>query len=302
MPAPEKKLTDADVMTGFNPAYGVSAEEIEANGGDVPVEDAAAEGTGETPPAESSSASPAADQVEVRLDGRTFKAPKEIAEAFTREINRRDGTRGAELQTLRQRVATLETSVHPGAKDEKDPNEPPIPNPELQIEDPAKHQEQILARIRWEQEQKVTGLTKQYEEAEAAKQQETARRAAWQAHVDAFYSKPENAVLRDNKDIVDMVLDKHRAELNDLSVEEGFERLSQLSKERLAKATGAAPALKAKAKTPPNLEGSATRVAPASQREQDSGPKSLSQAMKERRQKAAAAFTGGGGRPAAPAR
>lgn len=288
----EKKLTDADVMTGFNPAYGVSAEELEARAATEAAEGSDS-GEGAPAPETEEAASPAAPEVEVRLDGRTFKAPKEIADAFTREINRRDGTRGAELQTLRERLAAVEArTTKPAEPENSGPPEPPVPNPELQIEDPAKYQEQLVSRIRWEQEQKVQGLTRQYEEAEAARERETARRAAWSAHCDAFYSKPENAILRQNQDIVDLVLKKNAEQLAPLGVEEGFAELGRLAKERLAKVTGQAPEIKARTNPkPPVLEGSGARKPIARPAGGDDGPKSLSQALKDRRRAASEAFT-----------
>src|SRR5439155_181007 len=120
-------------------------------------------------------------EVSITLDGRSLKAPRDIAEAFTREINRRDGTRGAELQTLRERLARLEGAATKTATPigSDGPAEPAIPDPELQIENPAEYQKQVFARIRFEQEQKITGLANAYEAAETAKEADTARRAAW---------------------------------------------------------------------------------------------------------------------------
>lgn len=297
----ERKLTDADVMTGFNPAYGVSAEELEAKADAPADEGAGSDGEGAPAPGESGAPTVPAE-VDVKLDGRTFKAPKEIADAFTREINRRDGTRGAELQTLRERLAAVEARTTRPTETPSDntPPEPPVPNPELQIEDPAKYQEQVLNRIRWEQQQTVQGLTKQYEEAEAARQRDTQRREAWAQHVNAFYAIPENAVLRDNKDIVDKVMELNAEYLAPLSVEEGFKELGRLAKERLAKVTGQAPEVKARTTPkPPALEGSTRRdsaVRPAGPKE--TGPLSLSAALKERRNRAAAAFGTGAPRQA----
>src|SRR6266446_4650264 len=98
------KLTDADVMTGFNPDRSLSAEDIVAQQEGAPAEGTAPEchadpGEDQAPPADE-----APSEREVTLDGRRFKASRDIADAFTREINRRDGTRGAELQTLRDRL------------------------------------------------------------------------------------------------------------------------------------------------------------------------------------------------------
>lgn len=293
--ATPNKLTDADVMTGFNPAFGVSAEEVEARQDDAEsIDGAAPEGDGGSASETETQDASAAPEVEVRLDGRTFKAPKDIAEAFTREINRRDGTRGAELQELRQRLANVEArSTTAPTKPESDaPTAPPVPDPELQIENPAEYQKQLLAHVRYEQEQKALALAKQYDEAEAAKDRENARRAAWEKHVSAFYSKPENAVLRDNQDIVDLVMEQNKEVLAPLSVEDGFKELSRLAKERLARVTGQAPEVKARTTPrPPVLEGSARRdAARAPRSEKDTGPQSLSAAIRERRKAAAAAF------------
>lgn len=293
----DKKLTDADIMTGFNPAFGVSAEDIEAQGatGDEAVsQDGEGEGSEETPQAPT--------ERELNLDGRTFKAPAELAEAFTREINRRDGTRGAELQQLRERLARLEgastTTAQPAKKDEG----PPLPDPELQIENPAEYQAQLMAHVEHKQRLHTEALAREYEEAEAARERETARQAAWKNHVEAFYSDPANKVLVGNEDIVDAVMAQNAEKLAPLSVEEGFKLLGQLSRERLARLTGAAPDVKARTTPkPPTLEGSSRRdVAAGTQGgAKDTGPKSLTQALRERRKQAAASFSKGGqGHPA----
>lgn len=301
----DKKVTDADLMTGFNPAFGVSAEEIEARQADGDVESVTPEGAA----ADGGDATPGApaepEEVDVRLDGKVVKAPRDIADAFTREINRRDGTRGAELQQLRERLAHLEgaaSATRAADAPAADP-EPQVPNPELQIDDPAEYQRQLLAFVTHQQEKKTGALTQQYAEDQAAKEQEAARRAAWSGHVESFYSKPENAVLRENRDIVDLVLEQHRADLAPLDVESGFKELGRLTKERLAKMTGSAPEMRARTPRPANVEGSVSRAAAAQPSREEDGPRSLTQAMKERRQRAAVSFgKGGSGRPVALAR
>lgn len=301
-----KQTTDADIMTGFNPAFGVSAEDIEARQDGEGVETPEPEGE-PTDKADGDGTPPAAsEEVEVRLDGRTLKAPKDIADAFTREINRRDGTRGAELQQLRERLAHLEgaRSATATANVPAETPEPQVPDAELQIENPAEYQKQLVAYITHQQEKRTQALVAQYEQTEAAKAQEAARRSAWAGHVESFYSNPDNAVLRDNKDIVDLVLEQHRADLADLSVEDGFKELGRLAKDRLAKLTGVAPEIRArKAQQPPTLEGSGRRTAAARPAAEPEGPRSLTQALKERRKSLAASFVkGGSGRPGAPAR
>lgn len=290
-----EKLTDADLMTGFNPDPSTPAEEIEAREAGEAVEGTGTEGEGAEAPT-TESVTLGADTREVTLDGRTFKAPRDIADAFTREINRRDGTRGAELQGLRERLARLEgASTKPATEERAEDQGPPLPDPELQIENPAEYQKQLIAHVSHRQEVRAQALAQQYEEAEAAKDRETARKAAWQTHVDSFYSKPENEVLRANKDIVDLVLEKHREELAPLSVEEGFDRLSTLAKQRLSQLTGQAPEIKARTTPrPPTLEGSSRRGSVATPAAEPAGPKSLTAALKERRRAAAAAFNKGG--------
>lgn len=302
-----KKITDADLMTGFNPAFAVSAEEIVAQQEDGVADEAATpEGTepggskvdGETV------ASTVADTRDVTLDGRTFKAPKDLAEAFTREINRRDGTRGAETQQLRERLARLEGQAAARPKEAEGTDAgPPIPDPnELQIEDPKRYQDMVLARIRWEQEQLVNAKAAEFETRSAAERQEAERVSTWNSHVEKFYAKDENKVLRENRDIVDMVLAKHRDELAPLSVEEGFSRLGELAKDRLARTTGQAPELRArKTPKPPTLEGSARRGVVEAPPKKEEGPQSLSQAVNERRAAAKRSFTRGS-TPTTPAR
>ena len=293
MPDEKKKLTDADVMTGYNPSRDLSAEDAETQQDDVEtVEGAAPEGTTEVP-----------TEVEVNLDGRRLKAPREIAEAFTREINRRDGTRGAELQTLRERLARLEgaaTTATRTAEGEKPPEGPQVPDPELQIENPAEYQRQLLAFVSHSQETRTQILANAFEAAETAKEQETTRRAAWAAHCDEFYTRPENKSLVGNKDIVDLVLEQHKAALAPLSVEDGFVELGRLARDRIAQLTGVAPDLKARrTPKPPVLEGSSRResaVTPPTPGGE--GPSSLTQVLKDRRKAAAAGFgKGGSGAP-----
>jgi hypothetical protein len=303
-----KKLTDADLMTGFNPAYGVSAEEIEAQGdAEGSVEGAeAAEPTTDTSgdDAEGASLAPpegGADMVEVRLDGRALKAPKDIAEAFTREINRRDGTRGAEMQQLRERLAHLEGRVTATPAGDKEPEtpEPQLPDPDLAIENKDEYNRQLDSYIAHQQEKRLSALARQQDEATAAQRAEAERVSAWNAHCDAFYSRPENKVLVGNEDIVDAVLEKNRAKLATLPVEDGFAELGRLAKERLARVTGQAPEVKARTTPkPPNLEGSSRRSAAVRPAAKDEGPQSLTQALKDRRRAAASAFNKGGSRAA----
>lgn len=300
--AETKKLTDADLMTGFNPAMTKTAEEIEA---EARQEDGSADEAASPEGAESATqdsqvdggaASTAAETRDVTLDGRTFKAPKDIADAFTREINRRDGTRGAEMQQLRERLAKIEGAQAAKPVDAEGTEQgPPVPNPDLMIEDPKTYQDQLTARIRWEQEQVIESRAKQFEQGQAARDQEAARVSAWNTHVETFYAKDENTVLRENRDIVDMVLAQHREELAPLSVEEGFTRLGELARDRVAKLTGQAPEIRArKTPKPAVLEGggrrNATTPAPA---KKDEGPTTLSQAVNERRAKARQSFMRG---------
>lgn len=298
-----KELTDADVMTGFNPDYHASAADLEARqdeGADAITPGPEGEG-GDTANTERSDAPAAPAERSVTLDGKTYKAPAEIADAFTREINRRDGTRGAEMQTLRERLARLEGANTTAQPDAKKDEGPPLPDPELQIENPAAYQEQLLARINYQQDQRDRRLAAEYETAEAGKEREKERRAAWENHVEAFYNDPDNAVLKDNRDIVDKVLEQNAAALAPLDVAEGFKELGRLSKERLARITGQAPAIRARTTPKPaNLEGSSRRdVAAAGDRAgKDTGPKSLTAALKERRRAAAASFAKGSQAPA----
>lgn len=291
-----KPVSDADIMTGFNPAYGVTAEEIEARQDDV-----ATDGAPEGEATERSDASAAPTDRDVTLDGRTFKAPRDLADAFTREINRRDGTRGAEIQTLRERLAHLEGRASAQAPGEVKEEGPPLPDPELQIENPAEYQKQLLAHVEWKQEQKTGALASQYEAAEAQKERESSRRSAWQTHVDAFYARPENAVLRENKDIVDLVFQQNAAQLAPLSVEDGFKELSRLAQERLSRVTGSAPEIKARTQRPPTLEGSSRRGVAAPTGGAPDGPMSLTAVLKERRREAAKNFNRGGKGPQQPA-
>jgi hypothetical protein len=293
-----EKVTDADLMTGFNPNPAVSAEDFEARqAGDVPYDD---QPEGER--ADTEAAAP--EERTITLDGRTYRAPKDIADAFTREINRRDGTHGAELQRVRERLTRLETartSAAGGEKPETKPELPKAPDPDLAIENPAEHQRQLIAHLEAKEDARREELRVEYEQAEAAKAQETARKAAWQTHCDRFYALPENTILRDNRDIVDAVMAQNMDSLASLSVEDGFKELGRLAKERLSRITGQAPEIKARTPKPPVLEGSTRRQAQAGPaRKQEEGPQSLSAALKERRKAAAEAFSRGGSRTAIP--
>jgi hypothetical protein len=294
----ERKLTDADVMTGFNPAYQVPAEELEAQQESGEPSTETSEGEGTAPETERTS-TPTVEEREVVLDGRAFKAPREIADAFTREINRRDGTRGAELQTLRERLARLEgATTKPVEGGGTQDDSPQMPDPEMAIENPAEYQRQLVAHIDYKQTLRVEALARQNEEAEAAKGQESARRDAWQKHVDSFYSQPENKLLLENKDIVDLVLEQNRDRLAPLSVEEGFKELSKLAKDRLARVTGQAPEIKGRTTPRPAvLEGGGRRGPAALPAVEKTGPASLTQALKERRRAANEAFAKGSAVP-----
>lgn len=294
------KLTDADIMTGFNPAMTKTAEEIEA---EARQEDGSADEAASPEGAERAAGSEVdggagstpAETRDVTLDGRTYKAPRDIADAFTREINRRDGTRGAELQSLRERLATVEGRQNAKPVDAKGTDDgPAIPNPDDMVENPQKYQDELRARITWEQTQVIEAKAKEFETGQAARDQETARNSAWQTHVEKFYAKDENAVLRENRDIVDMLLAQHRDELAPLSVEEGFQKLGDLARDRVAKLTGVAPEIKArKTPKPPTLEGGGRRQAAAPAEKKAEGPTTLSQAVNERRRIAKSAFQRG---------
>lgn len=290
------KLEDADIMTGFAPVWNKPAEDNDPDAETTQgaEDDEAGEGEGAST-ALATSEAPA--EVEVQLDGRRIRVGKDIADAFTREINRRDGTRGAELQGLRERLAHLEGATI-AAKTQPDAEArqtPQVPNPELQIENPEEYQRQLLEFINFNQEARANGLARQYEEAEAAKSAEAARRTAWSAHVKSFYSLPENTMLRDKRDIVDLVLQQNRANLAPLSVESGFAELGRLAKAKLAMLTGTSPEARARTTPkPPVLEGSTRRDGasrPAAAK--DEGPRSLTQALKDRRKMVAESFRKG---------
>ncbi len=304
MPVEPNKVTDADVMGGFNPVYGLSAEEIEkgeiADAGTVP-------GAEVTPESGKVEAANAPTLVEVELDGRKFQTPKETAEAFNRAISKaRDttaGTRGSELQSLRERLAKVEgaTAAATATTDPAKPVGLQPPNPELAIENPAEHQRQMIEYVDAKQTEKIDKIAAEYRAAEDLKALETARVNAWGAHCDAFYAKPENAILRDNRDIVDLVLEANKTALAPLSVEDGFTELGRLVKERLARLTGPARTAKVQgAAKPPVLEGSNRRESAVAPPAEDEGPRSLTEALKARRKAAADGFAkGGSGRPGA---
>jgi len=300
-----KKLTDADVMTGFNPdpSQTDEAEDSRAREETSPPSDSTPEGDREPEVAEGSEEATPPTERDITLDGKTFRTSKDVADAFLREINRRDGTSGSELQKLRERVAFLEGSVRAADRTEKKDEvaEPSPPDPELEIDNPAEYQRQMIAYTNAMIDRKAQELTARYESERASETREETRRSAWAAHCQKLYSNPDNRVLVGNEDIVDMVLEEHREELAPMSAEEGFARLATLAKERLARLTGVAPEVKAKkTPNPPHLEGSTRRTGSTAPAEKDSTKAySLTEEIRSRRRAAREAFSkGGSGNPA----
>lgn len=254
---PEKKLTDADVMKG----------------GPEPAE-------GEKSPEK------ATELKEVTIKGKKFTVDPGLAEAledYRRELNERDGKRGSELETLRRQVGDLEAAVRrttatpkPDATLTPEPVGPKPPDPGLAFVDPPRYQRELLEYMDAAVSAREKKLREDYEQARTQDKAEEQRQKTWQAYVGRFYES--NPDLKGEEDLVDLVWKSHFTELKDLSLDDGFTKLANLTRERMLRYTGK---VRTPEESPTHLESSGPR-APAPRRSEDEKPSSLSSIIRAR--------------------
>ncbi len=259
---PEKPLTDADVMRG-----GPGNPEPE---GDRRPED--------TPP----------PTRKVRLGGKEYELPEDLAVAVERERDAAAGRRGSELQALREEVRQLRESVNkPRTAEKPEPKGPQRPDPKLMFEDPERFLREQDAYYEALVEQRTAALREQYEQDKQRTLTEAERKAVLQRRLDQFYR--DNPELVGFEDLVTLTWNRHYDELKDLSLDEGFDRLKELTHTRIATLTGKVrPKEESDGGRPaaPRLEGSRPRAtaAPKKEKEEDK-PLSLSAMIRRKQQR-----------------
>lgn len=222
------------------------------------------------------SATPQAPQLaRINIGGAAFEVPSEVADAFRREVNRRDGEHGARLQQLQERLARLEEDRQPPPQSQPDTLQPP--DDRLALEDPVEH----ARRLREYNEALVhrTALALEQRRYEEAQQRaaEGQREAAWNSAVQQFYrTHPE---LKGAEDVVDAVWRTNYSNLKDLPVKEGFEELARLSAERLVGLTEHGKKVASKRAT---LESGSTARPKAKPEPAAEDPGSMSRFIRER--------------------
>jgi len=167
----------------------------------------------------------------INIGGTAFDVPADVADAFRREVNRRDGEHGARLQQLQERLARLEEDRTEDSRPAQESAQLQPPDDRLALEDPVEH-----ARKQREYNEALVHRTalaleqRRYEEAQQ-RQQESQRESAWNSAVQQFYrGHPE---LKGAEDVVDAVWRNNYNTLKDLPVKDGFEELARLSADRL---------------------------------------------------------------------
>jgi hypothetical protein len=277
-----------------HPLKGVSiGPDPESEPGDAPVsEDAAAPDQPEPPtPAET----PAAPElVDLTLGGKPVKVAKDVADAYRAEINRRDGIRGNELQKLRERLAHLEGKAAATPAPETKPQDPELPkkpDPSLQISDPDTYAALLETYLDAKTERRINAEKEQLRQEQRVAEEREAREKEWAGYVSKFYE--DNPELVAAKDVVDTVYARIFPKIENMLVEDGLKELAAASYARLAELgnMGKAPSAKQK---PIAVEGSRVKASEvAAAKPEDTGPRSLTQALKQRAADRSAAFNKG---------
>ena len=226
----------------------------------------------------------AAQEKELKLGGKTFKVNPELHEAiegYRREINERDGRRGSELQTLRQTVEQLRTAVEQSRKPDAKPVDegPRPPDPTLAFTDPGRYQTELLQFVESRVAQREAALIQRYETDKQAASDQSVRQKVWDQRLTKFYQ--DNPDLQGEEDLVTMVWQKNFNDLKDMSLDDGFAKLADLSRSRILKAAGRVK--DADKSGPVKLEGSRPRSAPAAPRGEQPG--SLSDLIRNRQRR-----------------
>ncbi len=203
----------------------------------------------------------------VKLAGKEFEVAPELAEAiegYRREINERDGRRGSELQGLRDQLKRLEDTVtaRRTAPDDDKSKGPQPPDPKLMFEDPARYQAENLAYVQALVEQREKALVDRYEGDKKQATEATERQRVFDKRLSQFYG--ENPELVGKEDLVDMIWHSRFDEIRNLSLDDGFKRLAEMVRERIAQYAGSVRQKggegdEAPGKGAPKLEGSRPR-------------------------------------------
>ncbi len=227
-----------------------------------------------------------APQRDLTLRGKAYKVDPDLYEAiegYRREINERDGRRGSELQSLRQTVEQLRTAVDASSKkpDAPAPTGPQPPDPTLAFTDPGRYQTELLAAIDARATQREAALKQQYEADKQAGTEAAARQRTWEQRLGQFYK--DNPDLVGEEDLVDMIWQRNFTSIKDLSLDDGFSKVAELTRARILKSAGKVQE-PADGKTV-KLEGSRPRQQAGAAAPEPEKPGSLSALIRARQQR-----------------
>jgi hypothetical protein len=192
--------------------------------------------------------------VTVKHGGRELQVPEDVATAWSdreREFDQRFSRQGQELGELRKR-ATSEPKPEPKTA------EPDLNT--LWFEDPSRAAKIIEERT--------------YERVAGEYRQQEALKSFW----DGFYRG--NTDLQDDGWIARAMLNEHATELVDLPVRQAQEKLAEFTRKEILRIAG-----KTKAQdrpTPALLEPASGDRPPRSRRDEDEGPQSISDHIRQR--------------------
>lgn len=215
--------------------------------------------------------------VAVKIAGREHQLPEDVAQALSereREFDRKLSEHSQELGQLRQMTRQWQERQAPTAPQR--PAEPDIET--LWFENPKAAAQKLRQEIR----QEITG---EY-------QRDQAIRSFW----DGFYRGNDD--LREDDFIVNAVFQRHFDQLADLAPAKAAETLADLTRKEIIRLSRKVkPATESNGAPPRHLaEPASGERPPRPAREEDSGPKTLSDAIRAiQRQKSQAARTGAKG-------
>ena len=198
--------------------------------------------------------------VAVKYGGRELQVPEDVATAWTdreREFDQRLSKQGAELGDIRKRWQSVEQQIQP--KPDK-PAEPDLNT--LWFEDPTKAARLIEERL----ESKLEGRYR--------------RERALEKFWDGF--DRDNPDLRDDRWVAEATFNEHFDELADMTPVKAREELADRTRKKILKLT--AKVKTTDTRSPVLLEPASGDRPPRPAREEDEGPKSLSEALAARRQ------------------
>lgn len=177
------------------------------------------------------------------------------------------------LADIRKQLDRLEREVH------KRPSEPPVRevSPPKADEDDVDWEKELFANPKAAMKKAMDMASSRAEERIRA---EVRKDRSMTEFWNEFYRR--NTDLRDDHDLVEVVLNRNLSELSDLPVDKGYERLAELTRERIMCYIGTARSRpKARAEGSGLVSGE-PKPRPA---KEDENIKSLSDILKERRQK-----------------